>query len=225
MSLKPIKKTDLSAAWNKKSHISKYNRDSRTVAKKFLIVCEGQTEEIYFSSFPVVTATVKTEPTGRTKLALVKEAKKLAKEDNYDEIWCVFDMDINYANQENQRNDFNSAIEQLQGEKKFKVAYSNDCFELWFYLHFVYTDQQNHRTFYYKKLREVWAINYEKDGKELAFCRTIYRKLQEQNCSQTEAISRAKKLHNDHDGKLPCDQNPITTVYQLVEELNKYLRK
>jgi hypothetical protein len=225
MSLKPTKKTDQSAAWNKKPNTSKYNLGSRSVAKKFLIVCEGQTEEIYFSSFPVVTATVKAEPTGRTKLALVKEAKKLAKENNYDEIWCVFDMDINYANQENQRNDFNSAIEQLQSEEKFKVAYSNDCFELWFYLHFAYTDQQNHRTFYYRKLSEFWGINYEELGKKRDFCRTIYSKLQEQNCSQTEAILRAKKLRNDHEGKLPCDQNPITTVYQLVEALNKYLRK
>ena len=86
MSLKPTKKTDQSAAWNRKSSISKYHLGSRNVAKKFLIVCEGQTEEIYFSSFPVLSATVKVKETGRTKLALVKEAKKLAKEDNYYEI-------------------------------------------------------------------------------------------------------------------------------------------
>ena len=225
MSLKPIKKSNLSAGWNKKVNLSKSAISSRKIAKKFLIVCEGQTEEIYFKSFPVLTASVKAEPTGSTKLALVREAKKLAKEDNYDEIWCIFDMDINYANQENQRNDFNSAIQQCQETKKFKVAYSNDCFELWFCLHFDYIDQQNHRKFYYKKLREFWNINYEEKGKELDFCTTIYSKLQESNCSQEEATKRAEKLFNSKILDSPCDQNPVTTVYELVRELNKYLIK
>ncbi|MCU0470933.1 MAG: RloB family protein [Arcicella sp.] len=222
--MKPIKKTNQSAGWNRKTSLSKSAIGSRNIAKKFLIVCEGQTEEIYFKSFPILTATVKAEPTGLTKLALVKKATKLAKEDNYDEIWCVFDMDINYTDQENQRNDFNSAIKQCQETKKFKVAYSNDCFELWFYLHFTYTDQQNHRTFYYKKLREFWNINYEEKGKELGFCKTIYSKLQEKNCSQEEAIKRAEKLFNSKVHNLPCYQNPVTTVYELVRELNKYLK-
>jgi hypothetical protein len=225
MSAKPIKKTDQSAGWNKKVNLSKSAIGSRNIAKKFLIVCEGQTEEIYFKSFPVLTASVKAEPTGSTKLALVREAKKLAREDNYDEIWCVFDMDINYANQENQRNDFNNAIQQCQETKKFKVAYSNDCFELWFYLHFDYIDQQNHRTFYYKKLRDFWGINYEDKGKELDFCKMIYSKLQESNCSQQKAIDRAKKLFNSKIHDSPCDQNPVTTVFELVRELNKYLKQ
>jgi hypothetical protein len=225
MSAKPTKKTDQSAAWNRKPNPSKYSIGGRTQNRKILIVCEGQTEEIYFKSFPVLTATVTAKETGRTKSSLVKQAQKLAKEDNYDEIWCVFDMDVNYAVQQNQREDFNSAISQCQNTKKFKVAYSNDCFELWFYLHFAYTDQQNHRKFYYKKLREFWSINYEEKGKELDFCTTIYSKLQEANCSQEEAIKRAEKLFNSKIQDLPCDQNPVTTVYELVRELNKYLKQ
>ena len=169
MSLKPIKKSDQFSSWNKKSSVSPYITNRKKVSRKYLIVCEGQTEKIYFGSFPITNITVTTKGVGRTKLALVKKAKELAKEDNYDEIWCVFDMDINYADQENQRNDFNSAIKQCQETKKFNVAYSNDCFELWFYLHFDYTDQQNHRSFYYKKLREFWSINYEEKGKELEY--------------------------------------------------------
>lgn len=225
MSLKPIKKTDQFSPWNKKSIVSPYKTDRKSIARKYLIVCEGQTEEIYFGSFPIANITVKTKGVGRTKLALVKKAKELAKEDNYDEIWCVFDMDVNVEDQENQRNDFNSAIKQCQDTKKFKVAYSNDCFELWFYLHFDYTDQQNHRNFYYKKLSEFWSINYKENGKELDFCKTIYTKLQKSNCSQEEAIKRAEKLFNSKIHDLPCDQNPITTVFELVKELNKHLKQ
>jgi hypothetical protein len=225
MSAKPTKKSDQQKAWDRKPKPSKYSIGSRTKAKKFLLVCEGQTEEIYFKSFPVLSATVTAKGTGRTKLALVEQAKKLVQNDSYDEIWCVFDMDISYDNQENQRNDFNNAIYQIQnGDKKFKVAYSNDCFELWFYLHFAYTDQKNHRTFYYKKLREFWNLNYEEKGKELDFCKTIYAKLQEENCSQEEAIKRAEKLYQFQNNQLPSDQNPVTTVFELVRELNRYLK-
>ena len=94
-----------------------------------------------------------------------------------------------------------------------------------FYLHFDYTDQQNHRTFYYKKLREFWGINYEDKGKELDFCKTIYSKLQDSNCSQHEAIKRAEKLFNSKIHDSPCDQNPVTTVFELVRELNRYLKQ
>jgi hypothetical protein len=225
MSLKPIKKTDQFSSWNKKAAVSPYVTSRKNIAKRYLIVCEGQTEEVYFRSFPIANITVTTKSVGRTKSSLVKHAHKLAKEDNYDEIWCVFDMDVNYADQQNQRDDFNNAIQQCQNTKKTKVAYSNDCFELWFYLHFAYTDQQNHRKFYYKKLREFWGINYEEKGKELDFCISIYSKLQEANCSQEEAIKRADKLFNSKTDDLPSDQNPVTTVYELVKELNKYLKQ
>ena len=75
MSLKPIKKSNLSAGWNKKVNLSKSAIGSRNIAKKFLIVCEGQTEEIYFGSFPIANITVKTKGVGRTKLALVKKQR------------------------------------------------------------------------------------------------------------------------------------------------------
>ena len=205
--------------------MSRNSKPIKPTNKRIAVVGDGQTEKIYFGSFPITNITVTTKGVGRTKLALVKKAKELAKEDNYDEIWCVFDMDINYADQENQRNDFNSAIKQCQETKKFNVAYSNDCFELWFYLHFDYTDQQNHRSFYYKKLREFWSINYEEKGKELDFCKTIYKKLQESNCSQEEATKRAEKLFKSKTHDLPCDQNPVTTIFELVRELNKYLKQ
>jgi RloB-like protein len=225
MSLKPIKKTDKFASWNRKSNVSPYINSRKNIAKRYLIVCEGQTEEVYFKSFPIVNITVTAKGVGMTKTALVKKAIELAKEDNYDEIWCVFDMDINYADKQSQKEDFNNAIKQCQNTKKFKVAYSNDCFELWFYLHFAYTDQQNHRKFYYKKLREFWDINYEEKGKELEFCTTIYSKLQEANCSQEKAIKRAERLFNSKSLDLPSEQNPVTMVYELVKELNKYLKQ
>jgi hypothetical protein len=43
-------------AWLKKSKLSAYGQHPREVNKTFLIVCEGQTEKLYFDAFPVVSA-------------------------------------------------------------------------------------------------------------------------------------------------------------------------
>ena len=53
--------------------------------------------------------------------------------------------------------DFDNAISKavLLG---YKVGYSNDSFELWFYLHFNFTDAQNLRTFYYSELSKRFGI-------------------------------------------------------------------
>lgn len=57
---KSIKKGDENTAWAKVKFKEKpYKIESIEKAKSFLIVCEGETEEEYFKSFPVITATVK----------------------------------------------------------------------------------------------------------------------------------------------------------------------
>jgi len=225
MTAKPIKKSDQKKSWNKKTRISKYAVETRSKGKRFLIVCEGQTEEWYFKSFPILTATVDAKGIGRTKTALVEYAKRLATQNTYDEVWCVFDMDINY--EDIQKQDFNNAIFQIQqgSNKNFKVAYSNDSFELWFLIHYQIIEHQQHRTYFYKKLSDLWDINYENDGKKLAFCKTIYERLQNDiDANQENAIIIAKNLFETVQHLNPHEQNPVTKVFELVEELNRYLR-
>ena len=225
MSLKPTKKGDQEKAWNRKTQISKYAVETRTKGKRFLIVCEGQTEEWYFKKFPVLTATVEAKGIGRTKTSLVEHAKKLTKQEKYDEVWCVFDMDINY--EDTQKEDFNNAVQKIeQGrDKKFKVAYSNDSFELWFLLHYSNIEGQFVRDYFYDKLSEIWDINYQKEGKKLEYCRNIYEKLKDdKRAEQGEAIKRAKQQYELVQDLTPHEQNPVTKVYLLVEELNNHLR-
>src|ERR1700722_20323659 len=90
-----VKKTDIKAdkAWNRNKGNYKYNVESRTPNKRFLIVCEGQTEELYFKSFPVYNVNVETVHSGLSKLSLVEYTMRLEREGDYDEIWCVFDYD------------------------------------------------------------------------------------------------------------------------------------
>lgn len=58
-STKATKVTDKSKAWNKKSLPSGYKLDCIPINKTILIVCEGQTEKLYFESFPVLGVKIK----------------------------------------------------------------------------------------------------------------------------------------------------------------------
>jgi hypothetical protein len=220
-----IKKSDVGKTWNNHKQLSKRPLETREKGKKYLIVCEGQTEQWYFRSFPVSTAEIVSVGTGRTKFTLVQEARRLMKLDKYDEVWCVFDMDFN-AERNGQFEDFNNAVFADNG-KNFRCAYSNDAFELWFYLHYQVTDHQHLRYFYYDQLSQRWDMNYEKGGKNQEFSKTLYKKLQnDPNASQENAIQRAKQLVEKHiDITNPHQKNPITTIFELVETLNDHIKK
>ncbi|MEA3495126.1 MAG: RloB family protein [Bacteroidota bacterium] len=225
---KSIKITDRRAnkAWLKKVRPSEYKIETKEPEKVILIVGEGQTEKLYFESFPVLSLTVEAvDLGGQSKQKLIESTESIIKErtTKYDEIWCVFDMDIKKG--EKEFSDFDNAIR--SGEAKgYNIAYSNDAFEVWFYLHYQYNDQENHRKFYYKALGEKWNLNYEKDGKTYDFCKTIYSKLlSDEDSCQAKAIERAKKLFKTQENLDFHKQNPVTKVYELVEYLNSKIRK
>jgi hypothetical protein len=158
-------------------------------------------------------------------LKLIESTKEIVKtaDIEYDAVWCVFDMDIKQG--EKEFSDFDNAISSGQ-TKGYKIAYSNDCFELWFYLHYQFTDQKHHRAFYYKELGKVFDCNYVKDGKRYEFCKKVYSILEnDPNSSQMNAIDRAKSLYQKNKDQVYHFQNPITMVYKLVEFLNDNCRK
>jgi len=197
-------------------------------AKKFLIVCEGiNTERAYFESFPVVQMDIVTVIGGFPggKQYLVREALKLSAKVEYKnhEVWCIFDFDVKYDNLK-QKDDFNAAI-QLGLANSFKMAFSNDAFELWFVLHYKLIHSQHHRKEYFDMLTEKWDLehSYESMGKEEEFCKTIYKKLLPH---QNMAMKHAEKLFNEkNDGRPYHEMNPCTKVFELVKELNKYIRR
>jgi hypothetical protein len=225
---KAIKITDKKAnkPWLKKAKPSVYKIETKDTNKVILIVGEGQTEKLYFESFPVLALTVKAvDLGGQSKLKLIESTESIISNSiiKYDEVWCVFDMD--YKQGEKEYSDFDNAIKSGKS-KGYNIAYSNDSFELWFYLHFNFTDQKNHRKFYYKSLGEKWGLNYEKNGKSYNFCQTIYKKLDNNgNASQEKAIKRAEELYKSQSHLEYHEQNPVTKVYELVNYLNENKRK
>nr|WP_309760188.1 RloB family protein [Flavobacterium sp.] len=225
---KALKITDIKSEkpWLKKAKASVYEIETREVKKTILIICEGQTEKLYFESFPVLTLTVEAiDLKGESKLKLIESTIEIVKNSIkiYDEVWCVFDMDFKRG--EKEFADFDNAI--TKGKKcGYKIAYSNDAFELWFYLHYQYNDNKNHRSFYYSFLSKEWNINYEKDGKKYNFCKSVYDKLNnDDKASQEKAIERAETIYQAQVDKKYHEQNPITLVSELVKFLNQNKRK
>lgn len=201
----------------KRSKGNRYQRRNyykQEIRKSFLIVCEGEkTEPNYFRKFPVkkeVKVTISSAE-GNT-IKVIKEAKKEVKlvkinGDKYDEVWVVFDEDS--------CNNFDLAINQAKAEG-FKVAYSNEAFELWYLLHFDYIDTGLKRQQYKGKLTTRLGHKYKKNDPEM---------YDELFPLQDIAIKNAEKRLAHYKSLIPVppksQQNPSTTVHLLVQKLNK----
>ncbi|HEY9822492.1 MAG TPA: RloB family protein [Candidatus Sericytochromatia bacterium] len=185
--------------------------DTREVRQRFLIVCEGEkTEPNYFRSFcvPKNVAEIDVQGLGENPSKLVQSAKELKEQEDYDQVWCVFDRDSWTVE------DFNNAIKNANAQG-FKVAYSNEAFELWYVLHFEFLNTGIPRRDYLRKLTFLIGREYRKNSE------TIYDELFEK---QSIAIRNAENLLRQYDPHNPVRDNPSTTVHLLVQELNKFIQ-
>lgn len=120
-------------------------RPKITFLKRGLIICEGQTEEIYFKGlitkeeyrrqFAAIDVEIY-KPKDHSPRGLVTEAKnkiKANKKDNpYDFVWIVFDKD----GHANVPDTFEQA---LTAKPEIHIAFTAHCFEYFVLLHFVRT--------------------------------------------------------------------------------------
>lgn len=95
-----------------------------------------------------------------------------------------------------------------------EIAYSNEAFEVWYLLHFNYFHVGVSRESYKQKLTRCLKKEYKKNST------TMYDDL---ILNQKKAIKYAKQLLNSYKNHNPEKDNPSTTVFRLVEELNKNL--
>jgi len=167
-----------------------------------------------FNLVEIPTIDIKGEGCSTCKLLektseIVKDAKIW-----YQNIWVVFDKDDN--------EDFDQAIQ--EGIKKgYKIAWNNQCFEYWIYLHFHYSTSSLHRNQWMEKLDSLYKNNglgerYEKNNPN------IYYLLNSIDGVNT-AIKNAKRRMSDFgiNIKRPSEYDPGTTMHILVEELKRYL--
>jgi hypothetical protein len=180
--------------------------------RRILIVCEGEkTEPNYFRCFPEnpqVFDDIDIQGAGYNTVSLVRETIRRKRNADRDlkpfiETWCVFDKD-SFSDR-----DFKDAVN-LASENGIRCAYSIEAFELWYLLHYDFCDSKLSRTQYRGKLSERLAATYMKNSN------TMYKLLEPR---QKTAIKNAKRLY-ENQKKLPCyQQNPVTTVFMLVEKL------
>ena len=200
-------------AWDKYGSYKGRRVNIRTPKQRFLIVCEGEkTEPGYFRGFRVpADVVVDIEPGAGTHISVVRRALEILDkvDDDYDQVWCVFDRDKNGSNSQS----FNDAM-QLANSRDISVAYTNDAFELWYLLHFNYHDTAIHRHDYVTKLRALIVGGYQKNDPEM------FNKLEGK---MDAAIHNAKRLLAQYDPANPERDDPSTTVHLLVEQLRLYI--
>lgn len=189
-----------------------------------LIVCEGEnTEPSYFRQFKLSTATIVPVGEGYNTISLVNRAIQLSQKKNYEQVWCVFDKD-DFSDK-----DFNTAISTAINHN-FGVAYSNQSFEYWLILHF--DDHQAggmNRNLYNQRINELLSqFNVTYDGNNSKIITEEFFDLLDGIDEKTGverkvlAITRAKRNLDFFDGTNPAKEESTTTVFRLIEELQKY---
>ncbi|MBA3046425.1 MAG: RloB family protein [Candidatus Thermoplasmatota archaeon] len=192
----------------------------RKWAHKYVIVCEGEKDEIdYFDGFSTRDSGIKimamhgkcTDPKHIIEFAIEQKKKNELDLGNGDGIWCVFDVD------ENQNRELQEAKANAK-RKDIKTALSNPCFELWLLLHDEDINASFSRTEIKRKLKR-----YIPDYKEID---DLKIKL---DVKLPVAIERAKRKKEvrERDGVeiYSKESNPVTEVYEVVEEIVKVSKK
>lgn len=209
-------------------HRRKDNKLGRKSKKKeilpfYLIVCEGEkTEPKYFEWYKknckqYINININGE--GKNTLSLVQKTyelkKKIEKEESikFDKVWSIFDRDS--FSQQN----YNNAMDYAK-KMGIETAYSNECFELWYLLHFNYYNTSMDRDTMFSKLDEQLkkhkGICYEKNNPDM------YELL----CDKQDiAIKNAIRLEKSIQIFDKWNHNPSTSIYILINELNKYVNK
>lgn len=200
-------------------------------ANSFLIVTEGErTEPLYFKGIQklikdkiggmvevVEAPVIDIHGEGCATGTLVETAERIVKEAKimYQNIWVVFDKD--------DFEDFDQAIKDGI-DKGYKIAWSNQAFEYWLYLHFCYSDSALHRDVWNKKLDDIFAQYRLGDGTYQKNYEDIYNMVDSFDGVSTAIKHAKRRMDAFRDGiDKPSEYDPGTMVYELVEELKRYL--
>ncbi len=223
MSLKPTKKSDLGKEWLSE----RKSRRVRIRPEYHLIISEGtSTEPNYFEQ---IKNRINNRFKGHINIHVVgcgnntinlfnaARAEVKARNGQYQHVWIVYDSD-----------DFPSedvdgvcslCEESTNDETKYHAIWSNQCFELWYLLHFSYMHSDIHRKDYYSKLSYFLNLygygDYEKNRVDMFDILFPFI---------DNAISHAMQLENNNSGNPPSRSAPGTTVHKLIEVLLPYLK-
>jgi hypothetical protein len=140
-------------------------------------------------------------------------------EKDRDQVWCIFDVDDFYKNSKKE------LIKAIRNALKnnIKIAYLNECFELWILLHFLKPTSAISRG---KNIEEKIQNEFKKHklGKFKKNQKVFDILLQFQNAAVKNAKSILHKYNDiNWDEKLSEKGNPSTSVHFLVDEINEFI--
>ena len=180
----------------------------RTMRPNYFVFCEGETEVAYtemlrgWYRLPIHIIAKKTSL--NVTPALVERCKALYVQTKADKTYLMYDLDVE------------GVLERLQKVPEATLLCSNPCFELWLLLHYASVKAA--------LKSDVCVTRLEKFVKQ-------YRKGELSTEVQSwlrehvfEAMDRAQGLEAEHvrkDGPQAAFGNPSTTVYRLVEDLER----
>ena len=203
-------------------------------ANSYLIVTEGaRTEPLYLTGIKnlieqniggTINVTSVDSPTidicgqGASTSRLIDIAEKIVKESKiiYQNIWVVFDKD--------DFDDFDQAIK--EGEAKgYNIAWSNQSFEYWIFLHFNYSDSALHRDVWVDKLSAIFKTYNIKNGKYEKNYGDLYEICDTYGSVKTAIANAKRRMKGFRIGvDKPSQYDPGTTIHMLVSELLTYLK-
>jgi len=182
---------------------------------KFIIVCCGLTEKIYFEQlkrkFGFKGIEVVYDSKSQTK-KVINEAIKRRTENTV--VWAVFDKDNEEANE------FNKQIDRAK-KSKINYAFSNLSFEYWIYLHFSNEIGALTKSSLESAIEAQYAVNYDKKEKSTTdLCNKIISR-----AIIEKAINNAKLGHQTHSKNYTDDPSKwwsCSTVYLLIEKMREW---
>lgn len=195
----------------------KRNRPKRTSYDRVLIVCEGsKTEPNYFRELVdhlrlnSANVEVDGESDSSPRSVVAHAIKRYQNDEEFDQIYCVFDRD--------EHTTFQEALQRIRESRKIPLnaIVSVPCFEYWLLLHFEFTTKPYARSgdrsaadcvvFDLKRHLPGYAKGYKKTFQELRDKLNV-------------AIERSKRIIAQCE--MNQTDNPSTQTHLLVEYLNK----
>jgi len=215
----------------KNTRVERESAKKKMLSEKWLFVCEGSCTEPNYIESLIRFANAKTESTklfyriegnGRNTISLVKsvddllseiESFKIKSDIPYGQVFVLFDKDS--FGEDN----FDNAI-RMASARGYLPIWSNECFELWFILHYEYLNADTGRKSYFKKLNEhLGVINYE-DEKAIDVFSIIHSRKR-----IMDALRNAEKLNEtfchepSYSKRVPCTQ-----MFVLIRAFEKRLK-
>ena len=199
------------------------NRRNLNERNKFYILTNGrETEKNYFDLIKSKRSIydVKVEYQNYNPAQLVQYASQYLRDAN--QVWCVFDIDNNYAD---------GALEQairLSDETGVQIAYSNMAFEVWLLSHYqkVESSFDNARLIRQmnKLLKDELGLNceYDKSDKELLkkyFLPNVEVAVENSKVIYQRRVKQHEKQCEANKNYRVWEWNSSTNVFQLIEAL------